>query len=151
MTTPDDVRIGKFDLLATYTYARARLDGLSEGECKERGLVAALMGSRPRLGPAGSDYEDHEVRKEVVERKKKTRITPQAFDRQVADKFGAFFDDVFVPTMEDLIETGLFYDEVEKGLQIPATWGATIGGEEFEDRAADLLDEDGEDPLDASS
>ncbi len=142
---PDEVRIGKFDLLATYMYARARLDGLPEVECKERGLVAALMGARPRLGSASGDYEDHQLRKEAAERKKKTRITAGAFDRQVAHKFGEFFPDVFVPTLEDLIEAGLFYDEVEKLVQIPATWGATISGEEFEDRAADRIDEGGDD------
>ena len=38
-------------------------DGLSDGECKERGMVAALMGARPRLGPMGGDYDDHEARK----------------------------------------------------------------------------------------
>ncbi len=40
-SNPNDVAIGKFDLLATYAYARARLDGLPDGECKERGMVAA--------------------------------------------------------------------------------------------------------------
>jgi hypothetical protein len=65
---PDDVRIGEFDLPATYTYARARPDGLPEGECKERGLVAVLMGSKPSLGPAGGKYEDHEARMEAAER-----------------------------------------------------------------------------------
>ena len=29
---PDDVSIGKFDILATYTYAKSLLDGLPENE-----------------------------------------------------------------------------------------------------------------------
>lgn len=144
MPNPDDVAIGKFDLLATYTYARARLEGLPERESKERGMVAAVMGAKARLGPMGGDYDDHEARKEAAERKKKTKITAESFDKQVAAKMGEFFQDVFVPTLEDLIEEGVFYDEVEKMLQIPATWGATITGDEFEDRVEDHLGADEE-------
>ena len=42
---PDDVSIGKFDILATYTYAHAPLSGWVEGEAKQRGMVAAVMGA----------------------------------------------------------------------------------------------------------
>ena len=41
----DDVSLGKFEILATYTYARALLDGLDDDEAKQRGMVAAIMGS----------------------------------------------------------------------------------------------------------
>ncbi len=50
---PDDVSIGKFDILATYTYAKALLDGLPEGEAKERGMVAAVMGAKAKGGHGG--------------------------------------------------------------------------------------------------
>ena len=43
---PDDVSIGKFDILATCAYAEALLGGHSESEAKERGMVAAIMGPR---------------------------------------------------------------------------------------------------------
>ena len=43
---PDDVSIGKFDILATYTYAKALLDGLDDDEAKQRGMVAAIMGAK---------------------------------------------------------------------------------------------------------
>ena len=46
----DDVSIGKFEILATYTYARALLDGLDDDEAKQRGMVAAIMGARGRVG-----------------------------------------------------------------------------------------------------
>ena len=46
----DEVSIGKFDILATYAYARALLDGSPVGEAKERGMVAAVMGAKARLG-----------------------------------------------------------------------------------------------------
>jgi hypothetical protein len=39
---PKDVFIGKFDILATYAYARALLDGLDDDEAKQRGMVAAI-------------------------------------------------------------------------------------------------------------
>jgi hypothetical protein len=135
----DDVSIGKFDILATYTYARALLDGVASGEARERGMVAAIMGAKARLGHSGDTHEDHKARKDDAERKKKTRITAESFDKQVADKMGEFFEDVFLPTMETLVEAGLFYDEVKKLLEIPATWGAKIGGEQFVERAASVV------------
>ena len=48
--TLGDVSIGKFDILATYTYAKALLDGSDEDEAKQRGMVAAIMGAHARLG-----------------------------------------------------------------------------------------------------
>jgi len=43
---PDDVSIGKFDVLATNTFAKALLDGITEDEAKQRGMVAAIMGAQ---------------------------------------------------------------------------------------------------------
>src|SRR5208283_3502731 len=40
--------IGKFEVLATYTYAKALRAGLPEPEAKQRGIVAAVMGARAR-------------------------------------------------------------------------------------------------------
>jgi hypothetical protein len=76
----DDVSIGKFDILATYTYAKALLDGMPEDEAKERGMVAAIMGAKARLGVRLSHDADHKGRKEAAERKKKTTITAASFD-----------------------------------------------------------------------
>ena len=50
---PNDVSIGKFEILATYTYARALLDGLDDDEAKQRGMVAAIiMGAGDGLASA---------------------------------------------------------------------------------------------------
>ena len=38
-----EVSIGKFDILATYTYVKGLLDGRNEDEAKQRGMVAAIM------------------------------------------------------------------------------------------------------------
>ena len=35
-----DMSIGKFDILATYAFARALLDGLADDEAKHRGINA---------------------------------------------------------------------------------------------------------------
>ncbi|SIO58580.1 hypothetical protein SAMN05444166_5732 [Singulisphaera sp. GP187] len=43
-----------------------------------------------------------------------------------ADKMGEFFDDVLLLTVRKLVEAGLLYDEVNRLLKIPATWGAKI-------------------------
>jgi hypothetical protein len=133
---PDDVRIGKFDILATYTYAKALLDGMPESEAKERGMVAAIMGAKARLGHKGGGHEEaYRADKEAAEEKKRTTITAGSFDRQVAGKMGDFFGGVFLPAMKKLVVAGLSYDEVKRVLKIPAAWGAKIGGEQFVERA----------------
>ena len=59
---PGDVSIGKFDILATYTYAKALLDGLDDDEARERGMVAAVMGAKARSGHGGGTQDDHKAR-----------------------------------------------------------------------------------------
>jgi len=134
---PDDVSIGKFDILATYTYAQALLDGLDDAEAKQRGMVAAIIGAQARLGVRREHHEEFQAQKEAAEKKKKTTITAESFDKQVADKMGEFFDDVFLPMMKKLIEAGLSYNEVKRAVKIPSTWGAKIGGEQFRERASE--------------
>ncbi len=47
------VSIGKFDILATFVYARGLIDGLNDGEAKQRGMVAAIRSGfgRHSCGP----------------------------------------------------------------------------------------------------
>ena len=135
--TPEDVSIGKFDILATYTYAHALLNGTADDEeAKQRGMVAAIMGAQARLGVRREHHEKFQAQKEAAEKKKKTTITAESFDRQVADKMSGFFDESFLPTMKRLVEDGLSYDEVKKLLKIPTTWGAKISGGQFRERAS---------------
>jgi hypothetical protein len=136
----DDVSIGKFDILATYAYAQAILGGPDDDEAKQRGMVAAIMGAHARLGIRREHHEEFRAQKEAAEKKKKTTITAESFDRQVIHKMGEFFDDVFLPTMKKLIEAGLSYDEVKRAVKIPSTWGAKIGGEQSRKRASDYLE-----------
>ena len=110
----EDVSIGKFDILATYTYAKGLLDGMDDEEAKERGMVAAVMGAKARLGQRGSHLDDYKADKDAAEKKKQTTITGESFDHQVADKMGGFFDKVFLPTMKKLVKADLSYDEVKK-------------------------------------
>jgi hypothetical protein len=130
----DDVSIGKFEILATYTYARALLDGLDDDEAKQRGMVAAIMGARGRVGIRKEDHGDFQAQKEAAEKKKKTTITAESFDQRVAHKMGRFFDDVFLPNLMKLVEAGLSYDKVKSVVRIPSTLGAKITGEQFEQR-----------------
>jgi hypothetical protein len=132
----DDVSLGKFEILATYTYARALLDGLDDDEAKQRGMVAAIMGARGRPGIRKEDHGDFQAQKEAAEKRKKTTITAESFDKRVAHKMGRFFDDVFLPNLKKLVEAGLSYDEVKRLVKTPSTWGAKIKGEQFEDRAS---------------
>jgi hypothetical protein len=135
-TSWDQVSLGKFDILATYTFARALLDGLPEDEAKVRGMVAAIMGAQARLGTRRRHEDDHQVLKEAAEKKKKTSITAASFDHQVSGKMGAFFDQVFLPALTRLVQSGLSYDEVKKVVKIPSTWGAKIRGDAFAERVA---------------
>ena len=128
------VSIGKFDILATYTYAKALAGRLSEAEAKERGTVAAIMAAKARVGHGG----DHETEKEAAEKKKKTTITAESFDRQVADKMGGFFGEVFLPALTRLAEAGRSYEDVKRAVKIQGTWGAKITGERLRERVEDL-------------
>ncbi len=136
---PDHISIGKFDILATYTYATALLAGMDDALAKQRGMVAAIMGAKARIGGHHAHHDEFQSQKEAAERKKKTTITAESFDRQVADKMGRFFEDEFLPAMKRLVEAGLSYDDVKKAVKIPGTWGAKIHGEHFLERAVKSL------------
>ena len=77
----DDVSIGKFDILATYAYAQSVLDGLDDDEAKQRGMVAAIMGAQARLGVRRDHHEEFQTQKDAAEKKKKTTITAESFDK----------------------------------------------------------------------
>ena len=68
-----DVSIGKFDILATYTYAHALISGLDDDEAKQRGMVAAIMGARARRGVRREHHEEFHGQKEAAERKRRPR------------------------------------------------------------------------------
>ncbi len=136
---PNEVSIGKFDILATYVYAQALLHGLNEDEAKHQGMVAAIMGAKTRLGIGKQTHEEFQAQKEAAEKKKKTTITAESFDKQVSNKMGKFFEDAFLPTLKKLVEAGLSYDEVKRLVKIPTTWGAKITGEQFEERTSSYL------------
>jgi hypothetical protein len=136
---PGDVSIGKFDILATYVYARGLIDGLGDDEAKQRGMVAAIMGAQAKLGIRKEHHEEFQAQKEAAEKKKKTTITAESFDKQVAHKMGKFFGDVFLPTLKKLVEAGLTYDEVKRVVKIPATWGAKISEAQFRERTSAYL------------
>jgi hypothetical protein len=134
--TPNEVSIGKFDILATYTYAHAFLGGMDDDEAKQQGMVAAIMGAQARLGIRKEHKEEFQAQKEAAEKKKKTTITAESFDKQVAHKKGGFFDEVFLPMIKKFVEAGKSYDEVKRLVKIPSTWGAKISGDQFVERAA---------------
>jgi hypothetical protein len=131
---PGNVLIGKFEILAAYTYARAVRDGLSDREAKERGIVAAVMGSRARGGNRGGPR----VSKEAAERKPR-KLTAENYDQQVAQKLGPFYNACFMPVMKQLVGVRLSYARVKDLLEIPPAVGAKITSAEFEARTAALL------------
>ena len=124
MAAESDVKIGKFDILATYTYASALLDGIPGDEAKQRGIDAAIMGAKAKLGHSGGSRKDHETEKTAAEKKKKTTITAEMFDHQVADKMGDFFDKTFLPAIKKMVEASMSYDEVKEATQDPLDVGS---------------------------
>jgi len=116
---PNDVSIGKFDILATYAYAQALLDGMTDDEAKQRGMVAAIMGAQARLGIHKEHHEEFQAQKEAAEKKKKTTITAESFDKQVAHKMGRFFDVVFLPFLRKLVEAGLSSCVMDAEIPVP--------------------------------
>ena len=132
-----DVLIGKFEILATYTYAKALRDGLSEPEAKQRGIVAAVMGARARGVSRGGPRApaDSRTSKQGAATKKQT-LTAATFDQQVASKLQPFYGSVFLPTMKQLVDAHLTYDQVKNILEIPPAIGAKITAKQFEERTA---------------
>jgi hypothetical protein len=137
-TSDEIVQMGKFDILATYEYAKSLAEGHEESEAKQRGMVAAIMGAQIRLGLRAShgEKDDFADLKDRAEQKKKTTVTAASFDRQVKAKMGDFFDRVFLPAMKALVQAHVSYDEVKRKVGIPSTWGAKITGAQFAKRAA---------------
>jgi hypothetical protein len=131
---PNELSIGKFDILATYAYAQALHHGLDDDEAKQRGMVAAIMGAQARLGIRKEHHEEFQAQKEAAEKKKKTTITAESFDKQVSSKLGKFFDEVFLPSLKKLVEARRSYEDVKRLVKIPGTWGAKITGEQFRER-----------------
>jgi hypothetical protein len=103
-------------------------------------MVAAIMGAQARLGIRKEHKEEFQAQKEAAEKKKKTTITAESFDKQVAHKMGRFFEDVFVPVLRKLVEAGKSYEEVKLLVKIPTTWRAKISGEQFIERTKVYLE-----------
>ena len=132
-----DPLIGKFEILATYTYAKALRDGLPEPEARQRGIVAAVMGARSRGVSRGGPRApaDSNASKQGAATRKQT-LTAATFDEQVAAKMEPFYGSVFLPTMKQLVDTRLTYDQVKDILKIPPAIGTKITAKQFEERTA---------------
>ena len=140
-TPSSQPRIGKFELLATYTYARALRDGLRDDEAKERGITAAVMGARSRgltRGASESKSDSQPAKSKVPKAKRKT-LTADLFDQQVAHKLEPFFTELLLPRMKQLVATGLSYQKLKDTLEMPSDVGAKMSAEMFEQRVSVYL------------
>jgi hypothetical protein len=72
--------IGDFDVLATYTFVKAFLEGYKQDEAGQRGIVAAIMGSQARLGISKEHRDEFRGLRDAAEKKKQTAITPHSFE-----------------------------------------------------------------------
>src|SRR4051794_31970950 len=101
--------------------------------------MVAFMGALARLGAHQEHHEQFQAQKEAAEKKKKTTLTADSFDKQIAYKMGGFFHEVFLPDIKKLVKAGKSYDEEKRLVKIPSTWGAKISGEQFKKRVSAYL------------
>ena len=132
-----NIKVGKFQILATYSFAKAKLQGMNEEHAKQYGYMIAVMGAK---GGAGSGYNKGSAVpsksalssiKAAAEKKKKSTITAEVYEAQIEEKLGAFYSKVFLPKITKLVKKGVSYDAVKALVKIPAVRGAKITGEEF--------------------
>ena len=97
--------------------------GMDDDEAKQRGMVAAIMGAQARLGIRKEHHEEFQAQKEAAEKKKKTTITAESFDKQVAHKMGEFFDEVFLPDDQEAGRGGLLLRRGETAGEDPKHLG----------------------------
>jgi hypothetical protein len=135
-----EIRLGKFEILASYTYARALGEGRTDHEAKERGIVAAVMGARSRgVARGGRTRPDGSTTTKQSPGTRKKTLTAETYDEQVSSKLQPFYDGVFLPTMKKLVEAHLSYEQVKKLLEIPPAVGAKITADEFTQRTSVYL------------
>src|SRR5436309_3388719 len=111
MAESAEPRIGKFDILATYSHVEALADGLSEDEAKARGLDVAVRCAQIHKGVTRKSDQ------EPASKKKPSTLTAAAFDQRVASKMGPYFAKTFLPTVLRLVEAGLSYDDVKRAVR----------------------------------
>ena len=135
----DDVSIGKFDILATYTYAQALLDGLDDDEAKQRGMVAAIMGVRHGWASGRNTTRSSRPRRKPPRRRKRRPSPPSRSTSRSLTRWASFFDDVFLPMIKKLVEAGMSYDEVKRLVKIPRPGGRRSRASSSRSRASAYL------------
>lgn len=130
------VMIGKFDILATFSFVKARVSGSSVSQAKQYGYMIAVMGARGK----GAMYKPSSVNLAASPMKKvqkKTSVFSAAdFDSKVAGHMGDYFSKKFLPAIEKFVKKGYTYDQVKAMLKFPPVRGAKLSGEEFSKRVS---------------
>lgn len=132
------VKIGKFDIFATYTYAKGIAQGMADDEAKVYGYSIAVLGAQAKMGNrkgggSGGSVNPLTTLKEAAEKKKKGKvsITADQYDKQIVTKLGEFYHAHFLKDITRMVSAGKSYDEVKALVNIPSTWGAKISSEDF--------------------
>lgn len=126
-------RFGKFEILATYSYAKALLQGMEEEEAKRYGFAIAVLGAQAKRGivrkggksakGGGGKANADALVKAAAEKKKKSSISAADFDKMA--KRIPYFPE-FRSHMLALVKKGFSYEEVKELAAIPPVWGAKI-------------------------
>ncbi|MHA1296868.1 MAG: hypothetical protein ACTSRH_08160 [Promethearchaeota archaeon] len=126
----ENIKIGKWDIIAEYHRIDWLKKGYSEEEAKIHGIVIAIVGYRARMGKKATGYKIETKGKEkgvsLTHRKKEHWITTKEFDKIIKKMGENFYHKVFSPAIEKLYEKGYSYEDVKKAVEIPPKIGAKI-------------------------
>lgn len=138
-------QIGKFDLLATHSYVRAKLSGSNDAQAKEYGYMIAVMGARGRGGHGASKSSGASATISATKKVKPTSaFSANDYDGKIVSKMGDFYKNEFLPAVQRLVQAGMTYDQIKKAVDFPAVRGAKLEGNVFVQRAARVEMEAGE-------
>ena len=124
--------IGKFEIFATYTYRKARRNGMDDNQAKAYGYAIAVLGAQAKMKrrTAKQVTSSQAVIKAAATKRKKATITPEMYDRHIRSRVGDEYRK-FVRRFDKLVDSGLSYEDIKQLVKIPPTWGAKITTEEF--------------------
>lgn len=128
------VKIGKFDILATYSFVQCVKAGTPVNQAKGYGYMIAVCGAKGSR-PAAYKPSSKPVTSAPKAKAKSTNVfSASDFDGKVVAKMGDYFKKTFLPAIEKFVKKGYTYDQVKAALKFPPVRGAKLTGDEFSKR-----------------
>ena len=118
--------IRRFDVFAEFTRQERRDDGYPADEAKGYGIWLAKVVAARRFGKSsdGGDHDRRQAPRKESEKEAKFRSlgdelqTDETFDHDIIDRMGgAFYRDVFVPSIEQSRSKGESYEAIRDNIR----------------------------------